>query len=51
MMLARLISKIFSKKNGIILIDSDGQKYICGSPNLDNPLTLRLKKKLICAER
>ena len=45
MMLARLISKIFSKKNGIILIDSEGQKYICGSPNLDNPLTLRLKKK------
>ena len=41
MLLARLLSKIFSKKNGIVLIDSEGQKYICGSPNLDSPLTLK----------
>ena len=45
MLLARLLSKIFSKKNGIILIDSEKQKYICGSPNLNSPLTLKLKKK------
>ena len=45
MLLARLLSKIFSKKNGLIVIDSIGQKYICGSPNLDSPLTLKLKKK------
>ena len=45
MLLARLLSKIFSKKNGIILIDSSEQKYICGSPNMDRPLTLKLKKK------
>ena len=45
MLLARLLSKIFSKKNGIILIDSEGQKYICGTPNLNNPLTLKLLKK------
>ena len=44
MLLARLLSKIY-KKNGIILIDSQGQKYICGKPNLKNPLTLILKKK------
>ena len=45
MLLAKLLSKIFSKKNGIILIDSEGQKYICGAPNLNNPLTLKLLKK------
>ena len=44
MLLARLLSKIF-KKNGIILIDSRGQKYICGKPDLRNPLTLKLLKK------
>ena len=44
MLLARLFSKIF-KKNGIVLIDSEGQKYICGKPDLRNPLTLRLLKK------
>ena len=45
MLMAKLLSKIFSKKNGIILIDSEGQKYICGTPNLNNPLTLKLLKK------
>ena len=44
MLFARLLSKIF-KKNGIILIDSQNQKYICGKPDLQNPLTLRLLKK------
>ena len=44
MMFARLLSKIY-KKNGIILIDSENQKYICGKPNLKNPLTLKLLKK------
>ena len=29
MMLARFLSKLF-KKEGIILVDSEGQKYICG---------------------
>jgi len=43
MLFARLLSKIF-KKDGIILIDSQGQKYICGKPNLKNPLTLKLLK-------
>ena len=37
MLLARLLSKIY-KKHGIILIDSQGQKYICGKPNLEKPL-------------
>ena len=44
MLFARLLSKIY-KKNGIILIDSLGQKYICGKPNLQKPLTLKLLKK------
>ena len=44
MMLARLLSKIYKKK-GIVLIDSQGQKYICGKPDLENPLTLKLLKK------
>ena len=44
MLLAKLLSKIF-KKNGIVLIDFEGQKYICGQPNLKNPLTLKLLKK------
>ena len=44
MLLARLLSKIY-KKNGIVLIDSQGQKYICGKPNLEKPLTLKLLKK------
>ena len=45
MLFARLLSKIFNKKNGIVLIDSEGQKYICGTPNLNNSLTLKLLKK------
>ena len=41
MILAKVLSRIY-KKNGIILEDSTGQKYICGSPRKDNPLTLKL---------
>ena len=44
MLFARLLSKIFNK-NGIVLIDSQGQKYICGKPDLKNPITLKLLKK------
>jgi cyclopropane-fatty-acyl-phospholipid synthase len=44
MILARLLSKIY-KKNGIVLIDSKGQKYICGKPDLNNPVTLKLLKQ------
>ena len=44
MILARIFSKIYSK-NGIILIDTKGQKYICGNPRKDNPITLKLLKK------
>jgi len=43
-MLAKLLSKIY-KKNGVVLIDSQGQKYICGKPNLDKPITIKLLKK------
>ena len=44
MLLARLLSKIY-KKDGIILVDFQGQKYICGKPDLQKPLTLKLLKK------
>jgi len=43
-MLAKLLSKIY-KKNGIVLIDSEGQKYICGTPDFKNPITVRLLRK------
>jgi len=46
MMIAKLFSKIY-KKSGIVLIDYSGQKFICGNPNLNKPLTLKiLNKKL-----
>ena len=46
MMIVRLFSKIY-KTGGIILIDHKDQKYICGNPNHDKPLTLKiLNKKL-----
>ena len=38
MILARFLSKIFNKE-GIILVDSQGQKYICGEiSNKEKPL-------------
>ena len=46
MLVARLFSKIY-KKGGIVLVDSSGQKFICGNPDLKKPLTLKiLNKKL-----
>ena len=45
MFLARIFSKIY-KEGGIILIDSKGQKYICGpNPRADNPITVKLLKE------
>ena len=44
MLLARFLSKTF-KTDGIVLIDSNGQKYICGNPDKDKPITLKLLKK------
>tara|TARA_Y100000590_G_scaffold219205_1_gene248300 strand:+ start:4903 stop:6108 length:1206 start_codon:yes stop_codon:yes gene_type:complete len=45
MLLARFLSKIFTKE-GIVLVDSQGQKYICGeTANKEKPLTLKLLKK------
>ena len=43
MILAKVLSRIY-KKNGIILEDSTGQKYICGNPRKDNPITIKLLK-------
>ena len=44
MILARAFTKIY-KESGIILIDSKGQKYICGNPRKENPITVKLLKK------
>ena len=45
MLLARFLSKLFSKE-GIVLVDSQNQKYICGEvSNKEKPLTLKLLKK------
>ena len=46
MLIANLFSKIY-KEGGIVLVDLHGQKYICGSPDQEKPLTLKiLNKKL-----
>ena len=44
MIIARLLSKIY-KENGIILEDYKGQKYICGNPDKQKPITIKLKVK------
>ena len=44
MLVARLFSKIY-KDGGIILEDSNKQKYICGTPDKEKPVTLKLLKK------
>ena len=43
MILARIFSRIY-KEGGIILVDAKGQKYICGSPRKEKPITLKLLK-------
>ncbi len=46
MLVAKLCTKIF-KEGGIVLIDTEGQKFICGNPDLKKPLTVKiLNKKL-----
>ena len=45
MIVAKLLSQIFKKDDGIILIDHSGQKYICGKIKSNNPITLKLLKK------
>ena len=45
MLLAKLLSKIYVKESGIVLIDYSGQKYICGNPRKDNPITIKLLKE------
>ncbi len=42
MILASVFSNIYKKEGGIILVDSKGQKYICGNPKRDNPITIKL---------
>jgi len=46
MILARLFSKIYKEEDsGIILVDNKGQKYICGNPRKDKPITIKLLNK------
>ena len=46
MILARLFSKIYKEESsGIILVDNKGQKYICGNPRKDKPITIKLLKE------
>ena len=45
MILARILSRIYKNDSGIILIDAKGQKYICGNPRKENPITLKLLKE------
>ena len=44
MQLTRFLNKLF-KNGGFILIDADSNKYIIGSPEKDNPITLKLLDK------
>ncbi len=44
MFLARIFSNIY-KEGGIILVDSKGQKYICGNPKKNDPITVKLLKE------
>ena len=44
MQLARFLNKLF-KNGGFILIDASLNKYIIGSPEKDNPITLKLLDK------
>ena len=44
MILARVFTKNY-KDSGIILIDSKGQKYICGNPRKEKPITVKLLKE------
>ena len=43
MILARIFTKIY-KESGIILVDAKGQKYICGNPRKEKPITVKLLK-------
>ena len=45
MILARVFSNIYEKNSGIILIEPNGQKYICGNPRKENPITVKLLKE------
>ena len=44
MQLARFLNRLF-KKDGFVLIDANSKKYIIGSPNKLNPITLKLLEK------
>ena len=45
--LAKLFSKILKNGEGIILVDQCGQKYICGNPDKEKPIILKVLKKAL----
>ena len=44
MQLARFLNKLF-KKGGFVLVDANSKKYIIGSPDKLNPITVKLFRK------
>ncbi len=44
MLLARFLNKLF-KKGGFLLENADGQKYIIGQPDKNDPIEIKLKDK------
>ena len=44
MLIAKLFSKIY-KKGGIVLVEPSGQKFICGNPDINKPITLKILNK------
>ena len=44
MQLARFLNKLF-KTGGFVLIDANLNKYVIGSPEKDNPITIKLLDK------
>ena len=44
MLIAKLFSKIY-KKGGIVLVVPSGQKFICGNPDINKPITLKILNK------
>ena len=45
MILAKIFNSIYRNRGGIILIDYYGNQYICGSPDKNKPIKIKLLNK------
>ena len=45
MILSKIFNQIYKKKGGIILIDYEGNQYICGNPDKKKPIKIKLLNK------